>query len=132
MAAPIRLYILSLSLVCLVLRSKVSRPVCLRIDYPSGAYDQFCITVRHLRVYVGYSLRREDGSVVCKCCWSLPAQSFLGPSPVGLATIFYSLRFETSHFVASYDSQGYGTYRGKKYSRIFFGQTSYSLNSIEF
>jgi hypothetical protein len=27
---------------------------------------------------------------------------------VGLVTIFYCLRFETSLFVASYDSQGYG------------------------
>jgi hypothetical protein len=27
---------------------------------------------------------------------------------VGLATVFYSLRFETSLFIASYDSQGYG------------------------
>jgi hypothetical protein len=34
-------------------------------------------------------------------------QSFSGPSPLGLATIFYCLRFETSLFVASYDSQGY-------------------------
>jgi hypothetical protein len=34
--------------------------------------------------------------------------SFSGLSPAGLATIFYSLRFETSLFVASYDSQGYG------------------------
>jgi hypothetical protein len=33
----------------------------------------------------------------------LPAQSFSGTSP-----IFYSLRFETSLFVASYDSQGHG------------------------
>jgi hypothetical protein len=31
-----------------------------------------------------------------------------GPSPVGLAIIFYCLRFETSLFVTSYDSQGYG------------------------
>jgi hypothetical protein len=32
-----------------------------------------------------------------------------GPSPVELATIFYyGLRLETSIFVASYDSQGYG------------------------
>jgi hypothetical protein len=30
------------------------------------------------------------------------------PSPVGLVTIFYCPRFETSLFVASYDSQGYG------------------------
>jgi hypothetical protein len=35
-------------------------------------------------------------------------QSFSGLSPVGLATIFYFLRFETSIFVASYDSEGYG------------------------
>jgi hypothetical protein len=35
-------------------------------------------------------------------------RSFLGPSLLVLATVFYSLRFETSHFVASYDSQGNG------------------------
>jgi hypothetical protein len=29
---------------------------------------------------------------------------FFGPSPLGLATVFYCLRFETSLFVASYDS----------------------------
>jgi hypothetical protein len=38
----------------------------------------------------------------------LPAQSFSVPSPLGLATIFYCLRFETSIFVASYYSQGHG------------------------
>jgi hypothetical protein len=42
------------------------------------------------------------------CCWPLPAQSFTGPSPLGLEAIFYCLRFETSLFVASYDSQGHG------------------------
>jgi hypothetical protein len=40
-------------------------------------------------------------------CWSSPAQSFSGPSPLRLATIFYCLRFETANFVASYDSQSY-------------------------
>jgi hypothetical protein len=59
-------------------------------------------------VHMGRSLWREDGSVVYFCCWPSPAQSFSGPSSVGLITIFYSLRFETSLFVASYDSQGYG------------------------
>jgi hypothetical protein len=34
----------------------------------------------------------------------LPAQSFSRPSPLGLATIFYCLIFETSLSVASYDS----------------------------
>jgi hypothetical protein len=43
-----------------------------------------------------------------QCYWPSPAQSFSGLSPMGLVTIFYCLRFETSLFVASYDSQGYG------------------------
>jgi hypothetical protein len=51
---------------------------------------------------------REVGSVFCMCCWPLPAQSFSGPSPLRLETIFYCHTFETSLFVASYDSQGHG------------------------
>jgi hypothetical protein len=46
--------------------------------------------------------------VVYNGYWPSPGQSFSGPSPVGLVAIFYSLRFETSLFVASYDSQGHG------------------------
>jgi hypothetical protein len=57
---------------------------------------------------MGRPLWREDRSVFCICCWPLSAQSFSYPSPLGLATIFYCLRFETSLFVASYDSQGHG------------------------
>jgi hypothetical protein len=57
---------------------------------------------------VGRPLWREDGSVFCMCRWSLPAQSFSRPCPLGLVTVFYCLRFETSLFVASYDSQGHG------------------------
>jgi hypothetical protein len=49
------------------------------------------------------------------CCWHSPAHSFSGPSPVGFATIFYCLRFQTCLFVASYDSQGYGGLR-RRYS----------------
>jgi hypothetical protein len=56
---------------------------------------------------VGHPLRQEDGSVVYNCCWSSPAKSFSGSSPMGLETIFYCLRFKTSLFIASYDSQGY-------------------------
>jgi hypothetical protein len=44
---------------------------------------------------------------VCRlynCCWPSPEQSFSGPSPVGLVAVFYCLRFETSLFIASYDS----------------------------
>jgi hypothetical protein len=58
--------------------------------------------------FVGCSLWREDRSVICTYCWPLPAQSFSGPSPLRLATIFYCLRFETFFFVASYDSRGHG------------------------
>jgi hypothetical protein len=39
------------------------------------------------------SLWREDGSVVYNRCWSSPVPSFSCPSPVGLAAIFYCLRF---------------------------------------
>jgi hypothetical protein len=57
---------------------------------------------------VGRSLWREGGSVVYNCFWPSPVQLFSGPTPVGLVTIIYCLRFETSLFVASSDSQGYG------------------------
>jgi hypothetical protein len=33
-------------------------------------------------------------SVVYNCCWCSPAQSFSGPTPAGLMTTFYCLRFE--------------------------------------
>jgi hypothetical protein len=77
---------------------------------PSGAHDQIFITLLTVMVllFVGRPLWWEDGSVFCICCWSLPAQSFLGLSPLVLTTIFYCLRFETSLFVTSYDSQGHG------------------------
>jgi hypothetical protein len=39
-------------------------------------------------VFVGSPLWREDGSVFCTCCWSLPSQSSSGPSSLGLTTIF--------------------------------------------
>jgi hypothetical protein len=59
-------------------------------------------------VNVGCCLWGDDGSVVYNCCWLSPAKSFSGSSPVGLVTIFYCLRFETSLFVASYDAHNYG------------------------
>jgi hypothetical protein len=59
-------------------------------------------------VFVVRPLWREDGSVFFICCWPSPAQFFSGAGPLGLVAIFYCLRFETSFFVASYDSQGHG------------------------
>jgi hypothetical protein len=38
---------------------------------------------------------RKDGSVVYNCYWPSPGQSFSGPSPAGLMTMFYCLIFET-------------------------------------
>jgi hypothetical protein len=85
---------LSLSL---KLRPMVSRPVCLGIKHPSGAYDQILITVRQWRVcWCGApSLTRGR---VCRLQLLLTLAS----------AVFFCLRFETSFFVASYDSQGYG------------------------
>jgi hypothetical protein len=70
-------------------------------------------------VALGRPLSREDGSLVYICCWPSPAQSFSGPSPVGLMAIFYCLRFETSLFVASYDLQGHS---GSIWPRLHTGE----------
>jgi hypothetical protein len=67
------------------------------IRHPSRAYDQIFYQSESCGfVDVGRSLWREEKSVVYSYCWCSPAQSFWGPSPVGLSTIFYCLRFETS------------------------------------
>jgi hypothetical protein len=41
------------------------------------------------------ALSDERRAAIYNFCWTSPAQSFLGPSPGGLVTIFYRLRFET-------------------------------------
>jgi hypothetical protein len=97
---------LSLSL---MLRPTVSRPVCRGKSTHLGLTTRFLLLSDSCGfVDVGRSLWGEDVSVFYDCCWPPSAQSFLGPSAVGLATIFYYLRFVTSLFVASYDSQGCG------------------------
>jgi hypothetical protein len=62
---------------------------------PFGAPDQIFITVRELRVsYMGRLLWREGESVVYNYCSFSPAQSFSGPSPAVLVTLFYCLKCE--------------------------------------
>jgi hypothetical protein len=87
----------------------VSQSVSLGIEPHLGPMTRYLfLSDSYVLVSVGRPLWREDGSVFCMCRWPLPAQSFSGPSPLGLATVFYSLRFEISLFVSSYDSQGHG------------------------
>jgi hypothetical protein len=76
---------------------------------PSGANDQIFISVWQLRsCSVGRPLWREDGFVfLCAAC---PCQRSLSRVlvPWDLRPYFTVSRFETSLFVASYDSQGHG------------------------
>jgi hypothetical protein len=79
-----------------MLRPTVSRPVCLVVKPHLGPRTRFLLLSDSCGfVDVGRSLRREDGSVVYSRCWPSPAQSFSGPSPAWLPTIFYCLTFET-------------------------------------
>jgi hypothetical protein len=79
-----------------MLRQTVSRPVFLGVKPHLGPKARFLLLSDSCGfVDVGRPFWREDGSVVCNCCWSTPEQSFSGPSPTVLMTIFYCLRFET-------------------------------------
>jgi hypothetical protein len=64
---------------------------------PIWCLQIYFITVSHLRVcWCGAFSLKKRRSVVWNCLWFSPAQSFSGPSPLGLVTIFYCLRIETS------------------------------------
>jgi hypothetical protein len=80
-----------------------------RCSAPAGAHDQIFTTVRQLRSCFCEAPSMTRGRFcILYMLLGLPAQSFSGPIALGLATKFYCLRFETSLFVASYDSQGHG------------------------
>jgi hypothetical protein len=102
----------------------VSQSVSLGVEPHLGPMTRYLLLFdSYGLVIVGRPLWREDGSVFSMCCWPLSAQSLSGPSPLGLATIIYSLRFETSLFVATYDSQshGGGIHTGLGYSLYILG-----------
>jgi hypothetical protein len=73
----------------------------------NGVEPYVGLMTTYLLLFDSYSLVFVGHTVFCISCWPLPAQSSSGPTPLGLATIFYSLRFQTSLFVASYDLQGH-------------------------
>jgi hypothetical protein len=82
----------------------INKPWC---RAPSGAHDQIFITVWQLRSCFCGAPSLTRGRVCLLHMLLVLAQSS-NPSPLGLAIIFYYLRFETFLFVASYDSQGHG------------------------
>jgi hypothetical protein len=96
-----------ISQVKVTLRLTVSQSVSLGFELHLGLMTRYLLFDSYGLVFVGLPLWREDGSYICIRDWSLPAHSFSGPSPLGLATIFYCPRFETSLFVAFYGSQGH-------------------------
>jgi hypothetical protein len=76
---------------------------------PSGAHDQRFIVVRVLRsCFCGAPSLTRGRVCILYMLLVLASAVFLGSSSLDLATIFYCLCFETSLFVASYDSQGHG------------------------
>jgi hypothetical protein len=66
-----------------------------------------CLTVTVLILWGALSDERT-GLPFVHAAGPCQRKSFLGPSPLGPATLIYCLRFDTSLFFAFYDSQGHG------------------------
>jgi hypothetical protein len=90
------------------------------------------ITLWQLLSCFGWASSRQRGRV---CLWymllALASAVFLGSSPLGLATIFCCLRFETSPFVVPYDSQGHGGgIRPRLHTGFIFSFISHLWSSV--
>jgi hypothetical protein len=75
----------------------VSRPVYFTLKPHLVPKTRFLsLSDSYMFVVVEHPLWREVGFVTYNCFWTSPAHSHSGPSPAGLMTIFYCLRFETA------------------------------------
>jgi hypothetical protein len=92
----------------LILRPTVSRSIYLGIKHPSGAYDQifnYCQTVAGLLMWG--ALSDETTGLSFTMLLVLASEVIFGFESRGTRDHILRLRFETSYFVSSYDSQGY-------------------------